>query len=516
MRKFFRNIRAFLKKFYIAFLAAFMLLFLLFLIRYEYLLVRTNIDAVEKSMDISVKRSLGELSKELQDREIINNIKSQKFIISPDTFAIDDAFDFILKNKYYDSLKNQISTADTTLQRPVESPVLNFNNKNRTIFVLKLLVNLTEKKISISNRINPNYVDSLLKKILAKNGINSPYEFALVKDYRDTIFKTRNFDSQFNKKVSSFFYYFMLGVDRPKVFSRKLFDSDFVDIPNYNIVLYFPLKSYFYTRLYKFITPIVVIILVNVLIFAVSIWFLIRNRKLNIQKERFLHNMIHELKTPIATIKLSSEMLKDPSVNLPKDAYAQLGKTIHLEADRLLNLVEKILQVGMLEKGKTVFQMNFYVGDELVMEAVENFKIHIENVNGDLELHLNGKDAIILVDSMHFQNVITNLLDNAVKYRDKSRKLKIVIETGLDEKKYHYVIRIKDNGLGMPNDVRKNIFQDFYRGTDLDVHNVKGFGLGLSYVKRVIDEFSGRIEVESTLNEGTVFTIKLPLVENKS
>ncbi len=247
--------------------------------------------------------------------------------------------------------------------------------------------------------------------------------------------------------------------------------------------------------------------LVIVSAFYVTVSALLRQKKLSEIKNDFINNMTHELKTPLATISLAVDALRNEKVvhDLQKSAY--FSAIIKEENKRMNKQVETILQSALLEKQELQLTLRPIHVHELITDVLENFQLQLQEKEGKVSLQLNAKQDVIEADEVHFTNLITNLVDNAVKYsRDQ---LTITITTHSTSR--NLVIRIEDNGIGMNKETSKRIFEKFYRAHTGNIHNVKGFGLGLSYVKTVMDAHEGKVKVESTVGKGSAFTLEFPL-----
>jgi two-component system phosphate regulon sensor histidine kinase PhoR len=223
--------------------------------------------------------------------------------------------------------------------------------------------------------------------------------------------------------------------------------------------------------------------------------------------------MTHEFKTPISTISLAAQMLKDPAVGKSPAMFKHISGVIDDETKRLRFQVEKVLQMSMFERQKATLKMKDLDANELIEGVVNTFKLKVEKYNGIISTDLRAENPWIFVDEMHFTNVIFNLLDNAVKYKKEEGELQLHINTWNDSNKLY--IEIQDNGLGIKKENLKKIFDKFYRVHTGNRHDVKGFGLGLAYVKKIIQDHKGSIRAESELNVGTKFIIVLPLLKNE-
>ena len=230
-------------------------------------------------------------------------------------------------------------------------------------------------------------------------------------------------------------------------------------------------------------------------------------------KNDFINNMTHELKTPVSTISLAAQMLKDSDITKSPDVFKHISGVINDETKRLRFQVEKVLQMSMFERQKATMKIVDLDANLAIFNIVNTFKLKVEKYGGKITARLDAMDAIVNVDEMHFTNVIFNLLDNAVKYRREDTPLNLVV-TSRDISDDKLEITIADNGIGIRRDDLKKIFDKFYRVPTGNRHDVKGFGLGLAYVKKIISELGGEIAVESEINSGTKFIIILPLTKN--
>jgi len=286
-----------------------------------------------------------------------------------------------------------------------------------------------------------------------------------------------------------------------ELFRRSMFDN------GKTLKLLFPdRKKFLYTSISPMILSSSVFFLMVVGAFILSFQIIFKQKKLSDMKTDFINNMTHELKTPIATISIASEMLKDNSISASVENRSKYAGIIFDENKRLFNHVEQVLQIARLEKGE--LQLNLEDRDihTIITTASARFNLILEEIHGKIELNLKAENPIIKIDEMHFTNAINNLIDNAIKYNDKAPLIKINtfnLITGIQ-------IEIQDNGVGLSKEDQQKIFEKFYRVTKGNVHDTKGFGLGLSYVQSIIDKHHGKIWVESKLKEGSKFIIQIP------
>ena len=227
-------------------------------------------------------------------------------------------------------------------------------------------------------------------------------------------------------------------------------------------------------------------------------------------KNDFINNMTHELKTPISTISLAAQMLQDQSVSKSPAMFNRLSGIITSETKRLYYQVEKVLQISLFEDRKTAsLKMKELDANELVAGVIDTFNVKIVQNGGQISASLEAEDPYVYVDEMHFTNVIFNLMDHALKYKKVNEPLSLSVRTW--NANDNYMISITDNGIGIRKEDLKKIFDKFYRVSTGNRHDVKGFGLGLAYVKQIIEAHKGSIRAESEPGVGTTFIIVLPL-----
>ncbi|HEY3388704.1 MAG TPA: HAMP domain-containing sensor histidine kinase [Prolixibacteraceae bacterium] len=292
-----------------------------------------------------------------------------------------------------------------------------------------------------------------------------------------------------------------------KIYRKLLLAGDDPVKPDF-LCVYFPDqdKSFFSTTSFM-VFPSLLLTLIIIVIFIVTLQIILRQKKISTIKNDFINNMTHELKTPISTISLASQMLRDSSVTLSKSTVDHISGVIFDESKRLSNQVEKVLQMAVFNEGKLKLKFTQIDLNKLAETVASNFEIRISNESGELKTDLQAENPFIRGDEVHITNVFFNLLDNAVKYS----KTKPVIELSTENKNGWVIVEVKDNGIGIPKENQTQIFERFYRVPTGNIHNVKGFGLGLSYVKRIIDVHNGKIKVDSTLGKGTRFRLYFPL-----
>ena len=388
--------------------------------------------------------------------------------------------------------KNSLSEASKSMQEIL---------KNRYVYqralldevVYSMLYSASERPLR--ERINFKQLDQDLKAELMNNGINLQYHFTVSTPDGREVYRCSDYTDS--------------GEDYS--YSQVLFRND--PASKMGVVkVHFPdMDSYIFSSV-RFMIPSVIFTLVLLVTFIFTIVIIFRQKRYTEMRNDFINNMTHELKTPISSISLAAQMLNDETVTKSSSMMSHLGGVINDEAKRLRFLVEKVLQMSMFERKKAIFKMKQLDLNEMVESVANTFTLRVEHTEGKIYTEIEAVNSTIYVDEMHFQNVIFNLMDNAVKYRKPDRPINIYIRTWNDDTSLY--LSIRDTGVGIKKDNLKKVFEKFYRVHTGNVHDVKGFGLGLAYVKKIIDLHKGDITVESEYGKGTKFTIKLPIIKD--
>lgn len=275
------------------------------------------------------------------------------------------------------------------------------------------------------------------------------------------------------------------------------------------IIISIPIKMLVYRDLRPRIIMAVLFTVVILSAFGLTVYTMMRQKKLNVIKNDFINNMTHEFKTPIATISLAVDALKNPKVIGSPEKLTYFSSIIKEENQRMNRQVETILKSALMDRQEIQINKKPLNIHQIIEDVADNFALRLQEKNGDIEIHLNAENDLIDGDEVHISNLVNNLMDNAVKYAKDNVPPHISLTTSSTPKKF--IMVIEDNGIGMTKETVKRIFEKFYRAHTGNIHNVKGFGLGLSYVKTVIEAHGGSIKPESTLGKGSTFTIELPL-----
>lgn len=359
------------------------------------------------------------------------------------------------------------------------------------------LINASSNE-DISSRVDPVLIRELLEENFAAHDINAEFHFAIA----DKWMKHVNYFNDEPFEINTLCY------------EQRLFPSDLSTNKNpYFLYVYFPSDKSQYMFGFNMIYPTMISTFLLLIICIISIVYIFRQRQFDQMKTDFVNNMTHELKTPVSSISLASEMLNDPTVGKSEALLSHVSHVIRDESKRLSFLVEKILKVSVFAQSGFTMSFKNENANELITSMANTFSLKIDKKGGRLKTHLAAKNDLINIDEMHFCNIIYNLLDNAVKYASDTP---IIICLDTYNEKGKYVVTIADNGIGIRKDHLTHLFDKFYRVPTGNRHDIKGFGLGLYYVKQVVTEHHGTINVESELGVGTKFIITLPLVNNEN
>ena len=360
--------------------------------------------------------------------------------------------------------------------------------------VYRILYTASDKPLK--ERINFKTLDKELKTELMNNGVNIPYHFTVNTQDGREVYRCPDYTDEGEEYI----------------YKQQLFRNDPQNKTG-EVRIHFPdMNNYIFSSV-RFVIPSVIFTFVLLITFIITLVLVFRQKKLTEIKNDFINNMTHELKTPIASISLAAQMLNDETVPKTPALTKHLGGVVNDESKRLRFLVEKVLQMSMFDRKKAVFKKKELDLNEMVESVANSFSLRVEHTGGKIYTDIGAVDSTIFVDEVHFQNVINNLLDNAVKYRKPDQPIDVYLKTWNDKDRLY--LSVKDTGIGIKKDNIKKIFDKFYRVHTGNRHDAKGFGLGLAYVKKIVDLHDGEIKVESDYGKGTTFTISLPVISNE-
>ncbi|HAN17343.1 MAG: hypothetical protein A2X13_00670 [Bacteroidetes bacterium GWC2_33_15] len=357
----------------------------------------------------------------------------------------------------------------------------------------KMVVEFETRFSSVEQRINIENIRELIYQEIIEKGIDSDFQYAIINVQNDSI---ENKSPEFSKNLMPYSY------------KANLFPDDIVDKSIY-LYLYLPGKyGFIYKSLVYLLTGSVFFTLVIILIFGFTIRIIYKQKKISEIKSDFINNMTHEFKTPIATISLAADSISNPKIINDSGKISEYLRIIKEENRRMNNQVESVLQMSLLEKDKfklSLTEANLHV---LIQKAIQNIEIQIKQKNGTLNSVLHAQNSVARIDEIHFLNIIHNLLDNANKYSYQNPQISISTRN----QNGNILISIEDQGIGIKKEDLVRIFDKFYRVSTGNIHNVKGFGLGLSYVKAIVTQFGGTIHASSEPRKGSKFEISLPVI----
>ena len=343
----------------------------------------------------------------------------------------------------------------------------------------------------IDERISTEAIRKLLSNELDVFGIKTPFEFGIYSNGLATKIKSDKFK-----------------YDKNNTYSIPVF-TDNEGSNTYQLLVSFPHKKKFlFSELLGITVLSIVFTLIIIIAYSSALNQLIRQRQISEIKTDFINNMTHEFKTPIATINLALDAIKNPKIIDDKEKVHRYLQMIRDENKRMHAQVENVLRISKLEKRELDISKESNNIHEIIDEAIEHINLIIEDRQGTITTHFDASRTTVLLNDVHFTNVIVNILDNAIKYSPEIPVIDIYTENVKD----FVIIKIKDQGAGMSKIAQKRIFEKFYREHTGDLHNVKGHGLGLAYVKRIVEDHNGEVYVESEKGKGSTFIIKLPLI----
>ena len=358
------------------------------------------------------------------------------------------------------------------------------------------------KPPSVEEKFSAQEVQAKLKAAFEAKGLhNMSFQFALINGNDDYEMYTKDFHTQFYDTVN---YRRLIGPIVPES------DPDIELGSLENLIVMVPAyrKQVLASLRWVFIGAIGFMLII-IAAFYVTVKSLLDQRKLSEIKSDFINNMTHEFKTPLATISLAVDALRNEKVQSDKEKAQYFSGIIKEENVRMNKHVETILQAALMERQELQLNLVPLHVNRIISDVEDNYELRLKEKQGEIQLHLNAANDVIRADEVHFSNLISNLIDNAIKY--SKERPKVIVSTHCTKK--YLVIRVEDNGIGMNKETVKRIFEKFYRAHTGNLHDVKGFGLGMSYVKTVIDAHKGKIKVDSTLGKGSAFTIEMPLAD---
>jgi two-component system phosphate regulon sensor histidine kinase PhoR len=397
----------------------------------------------------------------------------------------------VRQEQYQQAVTNVISTVKTAIQEQFmkEQGYMEY-------FATEELKQQALSKTFTAQFLSTETISGILRKTLNDKGIQEPFEFSVYNIYQFPIVSSAGF--QLPMKSESHLIKLTPDVYLPNT------TGEAEEI----LYLYLKTPNFYAGRLGLMVVTAVILLLIVIAAFALTLKTLINQRQLSSIKSDFINNMTHEFKTPLATISLAADALSNKKVMCDEEKILYYSGMIKAENKRMNKQVETILQAARLEKNEIQMDLVPIDAHVVIQKVADTLALRVAEKAGSLALKLRAERHLISADEVHFSNIVFNLIDNAIKYA-REVPLELLVETKSAGKML--IIRIQDNGVGMTKETVKHIFERFYRAHTGNLHNVKGFGLGLSYVKSMVDAQDGKIRVESTPGKGSVFTVSFPL-----
>ena len=458
-----------------------------------------------------IKDSIGTVPKEEDLKEIYfyeRDKKTNETIIYSNTLVAEN---YGITGSFFDKNTNSVNFDKVVSKRKTE--IYNGNSINDGSFQMNAQPNVTIKKSGslssldkanfevafkdivsqkpLQQRISNEELEKLLKTELNKYGVKTPFEFGIYSNGLAT--KIRSDKFKYDKKTT---------------YGIPVF-QDNEGLSQYQLLVGFPHKSKFvFSSLIGITSLSLLFTLVIVLTYSSALNQLIKQKQISEIKTDFINNMTHEFKTPIATINLALDAIKNPKIIDDKEKVQRYLQMIKEENKRMHAQVENVLRISKLEKNELDISKEPRDVSEIIEDAIDHVSLIVEDREGVIHPHFNAQRNTILLNEVHFTNVLVNVLDNAIKYSPNAP----IIDVFTENIKDFILIKIQDQGAGMSKVAQKRVFEKFYREHTGDLHNVKGHGLGLAYVKQIVEDHNGQIYVESEKGKGSTFIIKMPLI----
>jgi two-component system phosphate regulon sensor histidine kinase PhoR len=455
-------------------------------------------DSIGKTPEKSDFLEFGYYQRDSRTNETIiysNSINSEDYGISASFF--DKKLDSVKLKNFTAKRKTEIYNDDidkSNLKQKV-APDIKIEKSGRLDILDNAQFEIVYKDIAAVKQIQERVSNEMMHKLLYEElngyGVKTPFEFNVYSNGLATKIKSEGF--RYEKKST---------------YSIPIFiDNDGNN--KYQLLLTFPQKKKFlFSELIGICILSIIFTLIIIIAYASALNQLIKQRQISLIKTDFINNMTHEFKTPIATINLALDAIKNPKIIDDKEKVLRYLQMIKDENKRMHAQVENVLRISKLDKRELDINKESANIHDIIEDAIEHVNLIVDDRNGTITTHFDANRTSVLLNDVHFTNVIVNILDNAIKYSPEEPVIDIYTENVKD----FVIIKIKDHGSGMSKVAQKRIFEKFYREHTGDLHNVKGHGLGLAYVKRIIEDHNSQIFVESEKGKGSTFIIKVPLI----
>ena len=452
--------------------------------------VRNNHSGELDSMDNNILESKDSFVTPLPSEMLPHNLEGELSSMRPMPHPVELPKGFVLRKR----VPTPYSSISKNMKDYIRKQYLSQRELLNQVAISILYDN---NKVPVSKSINYKLLDQSLRAELKNNGIDIDYHFTVKTDAGRELYRCPDYSP----------------VGEEYSFKKMLLPLN-SSSNNAILTIHFPeMNSYLYSSV-QFLLPSIIFTIILLVTFMFTIVVSFRQKKLSEMKNDFVNNMTHELKTPVSSISLAVQMLLDPNVSKSEKFTQQLANIISDETRRLRMLIDVVLQTSIFEGRKIRFNGKNLQADKIISDTVNTFSIKARKEGGSLETDFRATDNEIFADEMHFTNVLFNIMDTAYKYRKPDADFHLKVSTWNEHD--YLKISIRDNGIGMKHEDLKKIFDKFYRVHTGNRHDVKGFGLGLAYVKSIVDLHHGKIHVESELGKGSEFIISLPLIKEST
>ena len=460
--------------------------------------VKRSLHQVSKNLELDETREYLEEDLRREDNNYLRNSQNPEEItqaISQQKLNIKDADGNIMQIEHLHSFSQKFRPLSSLDKKQAANNIvgtshdlqqsLKYRLKYQGDLMQLVLLNLlnTPNQKPIQERVDFKKLNNYLKTEFVNNGLNLPFIFFVINKDGKKVYQSGEIKKE---PIAS------------DIITYVLFPNDPPSKQNY-VKVYFPTKGDYISSSVTFIVPSVLFSLILLITFIFTIYIVFRQKRLSEMKNDFINNMTHELKTPVSTISLAAQMLKDSDITKSPDVFRHISGVINDETKRLGFLVEKVLQMSLFERQKAALKLKEVDANDLVISVANTFALKVEKYDGTLDVDLQAVDSAIYVDEMHITKVLFNLMDNAVKYRRPEVPLTLMVRTWNDNNG-KLLIAVEDNGIGIKKEYLKKVFDRFFRVPTGNVHDVKGFGLGLAEL--------------GPGNVGTKFIITLPLIKS--
>ena len=445
---------------------------------------RSSYDRTESTIDIAIEaEDIDEESAVFMYKPPDGTLKNQKVQMINDSLLVVVGEDPSMKDTILVSAMHP-DLVRKELRKQVE---------RQEYFVDHIVKQMLMKEGQVLENISDAQIEASLSEKLSSRGVGIPFEYAVYEMGHKPVFSSENFNEY----------------EQSRYFRRSLFPSSVFNRFVY-ISVYFPGERELLRKSMGIMGgSSLTITLFIIIMFSLTLYIMFKQKRLSEMKNDFVNNMTHELKTPISTISLASQMLNDRSIPDEQKNLGHISRIIQTESRQLGYQVERVLQMAIFDHGELKLKSEAVDLHDIIETVAQNFLLQMDKRGGKLEFHPEADQSVITGDLMHLTNVISNLMENALKYTNRNPEITI---STLNENSY-LVVSVADNGIGISKEDQKRIFDKFFRVPTGNIHNVKGFGLGLSYVKLIVEGHGGTIKIKSEPTVGSRFDIHLPLEE---